>query len=129
MALDAVIFDIDGTLIDSNPAHVEAWRIAFESHGYRIAADRVESPAGLRRGVGREGVDEQGAPIHVDDPREPQLTALARRYPEDPLAFVRVRELFGDIADDPGFSRPYLAALASLHAVGTRATLERLLEA
>ena len=41
MALDAMIFDIDGTLIDSNPAHVEAWRQAFDRLGYRVAADRI----------------------------------------------------------------------------------------
>lgn len=41
MALDAVIFDIDGTLIDSNPAHVEAWVQAFERKGYRVGADRI----------------------------------------------------------------------------------------
>ncbi len=41
MALDAVIFDIDGTLIDSNPAHVEAWVQAFAARGYRVAADRI----------------------------------------------------------------------------------------
>ncbi len=41
MALDAMLFDIDGTLIDSNPAHTEAWVRAFDRCGYRIAADRV----------------------------------------------------------------------------------------
>src|SRR3954447_12639459 len=46
MALDAMVFDIDGTLVDSNPAHVEAWRRAFESMGYRIAADRIEVEIG-----------------------------------------------------------------------------------
>jgi beta-phosphoglucomutase-like phosphatase (HAD superfamily) len=46
MALDALIFDIDGTLVDSNPAHVEAWGIAFESHGYRVARDRIEVEIG-----------------------------------------------------------------------------------
>jgi HAD superfamily hydrolase (TIGR01549 family) len=46
MALDAMVFDIDGTLIDSNAAHVEAWRRAFESMGYKIAADRIEVEIG-----------------------------------------------------------------------------------
>ncbi len=41
MALDALIFDLDGTLIDTNAMHVEAWCRAFERHGYRIGADRV----------------------------------------------------------------------------------------
>ena len=36
-----MIFDIDGTLIDSNPAHVEAWVQAFARLGYKVAADRI----------------------------------------------------------------------------------------
>ena len=41
MSLAAMLFDIDGTLVDSNPAHVEAWTIAFARHGYRIPAERI----------------------------------------------------------------------------------------
>lgn len=46
MALDAVLFDIDGTLLDTGDAHVEAWRLAFEVHGYRVARDRIEQEIG-----------------------------------------------------------------------------------
>ena len=49
MALDALIFDVDGTLVDSNEAHVEAWRQAFAEHGWRIPADRI------RREIGKGG--------------------------------------------------------------------------
>ena len=45
MALDGMVFDVDGTLVDSNGAHVEAWRRAFERHGYKIPPDRI---AGFR---------------------------------------------------------------------------------
>ena len=62
----------------------------------------------------------------MDDPRADLLTPLAQAYPGDPLAFVRVKELFGDIADDPLFTEPYLRTLHSLHRVGARATLEGL---
>jgi len=41
MALDAIIFDIDGTLIDSNSLHVEAFRRAFANRGYTILPDRI----------------------------------------------------------------------------------------
>jgi beta-phosphoglucomutase-like phosphatase (HAD superfamily)/tRNA(Arg) A34 adenosine deaminase TadA len=41
MALDAIIFDLDGTLVDTNGLHVEAWRRAFEGHGYRVHVDRI----------------------------------------------------------------------------------------
>ena len=42
----AVIFDIDGTLVDTNPAHVEAWRRSFERHGYDVPQERIEIEIG-----------------------------------------------------------------------------------
>jgi mannitol 2-dehydrogenase len=70
-----------------------------------------------------EGVDERGREIDlVDRWREP-LTAAARRQRVQPLAFLQVREVFGDLADDPRFTGPYLRSLASLHEQGARATV------
>ena len=37
----AMIFDIDGTLVDTNPAHVEAWRRAFRRLGYDVPVERI----------------------------------------------------------------------------------------
>jgi beta-phosphoglucomutase-like phosphatase (HAD superfamily) len=42
MALHGMIFDIDGTLVDTNPAHVEAWRGAFKRLGYNVPAARIQ---------------------------------------------------------------------------------------
>src|ERR1044072_5952491 len=39
MAIDGVIFDLDGTLVDTNNVHVEAWRRVMQSHGYRVPPD------------------------------------------------------------------------------------------
>jgi HAD superfamily hydrolase (TIGR01549 family) len=36
-----MIFDIDGTLIDTNPAHVEAWRRAFQQFGFDVPVERI----------------------------------------------------------------------------------------
>ena len=41
MALDAIIFDLDGTLVDTNGLHVEAWHRAFARRGYTVAHDRI----------------------------------------------------------------------------------------
>ncbi len=41
MALSAIIFDLDGTLIDSNAAHVRAWDEALREHHYKVSADRI----------------------------------------------------------------------------------------
>ncbi len=46
----------------------------------------------------------------------------------DPLAFIRVHKLFGDLADKPEFTRPYLAALNSLWSVGAHETMRSLAE-
>ena len=54
------------------------------------------------------------------------LTVAAKAQGNDPLAFVRNRELFGDLIDDERFTAPYLSALNSLHTQGTRATLQSL---
>jgi mannitol 2-dehydrogenase len=70
-----------------------------------------------------EGVDEQGGDIDVVDRWKEPLTAAARRQRAEPLAFLQVREVFGDLADDPRFTGPYLRSLASLHERGARATV------
>lgn len=44
--LKAVIFDIDGTLIDSVPLHARAWQEAFANFGKRISFDDVRSQIG-----------------------------------------------------------------------------------
>lgn len=46
MSLDGVIFDLDGTLVDSNSTHVDAWVHGLETHGYRFSAERVAPEIG-----------------------------------------------------------------------------------
>jgi mannitol 2-dehydrogenase len=69
------------------------------------------------------GTDEHGAPLALVDPRADRLAARARRRHDDPAAFVRDPELFGDLAGDERFMAPYRAALRSLDERGARATL------
>ncbi|MBG6097699.1 mannitol dehydrogenase family protein [Nocardioides luteus] len=71
-----------------------------------------------------EGVDEQGAPIDIVDRRRAEVMARAIAQRDDPLAFLRDPDLFGDLVDYPEFTEPYAEALASLHAIGARKTLE-----
>jgi mannitol 2-dehydrogenase len=73
-----------------------------------------------------EAVDDDGQPIDIQDSRRDRLVALARRQRDDVLAFLRDRELFGDLVDDERFTAPYREVLTSLHERGTWATLERL---
>jgi mannitol 2-dehydrogenase len=71
-----------------------------------------------------EGVDEAGEPITVVDQRREAVMARAQRQQEDPLAFLRDPDLFGDLVEDERFVRHYREALDSLHSRGVRATLE-----
>ncbi|MCZ4549139.1 mannitol dehydrogenase family protein [Gordonia rubripertincta] len=73
-----------------------------------------------------EGEDENGDPIDVVDPLADVLVPLAKKSRNDPLAFVGNTDLFGDLAEDDRFTRPYLSALESLRGRGARETLSRL---
>jgi HAD superfamily hydrolase (TIGR01509 family) len=42
-----VIFDVDGTLVDSNDAHTRAWIDAFAAHGITVAYDSVRRAIGM----------------------------------------------------------------------------------
>jgi HAD superfamily hydrolase (TIGR01509 family) len=46
MALDAVIFDVDGTLVDTNTLHTRAWQKAFAARGFTIPFDRIAPEIG-----------------------------------------------------------------------------------
>lgn len=75
-----------------------------------------------------EGVDEAGEPIEVvDTGRAEERTAAARRYPDEPLAFLEDRALFGDLVDDERFTAAYRRHLDRLHADGARAALRAVL--
>src|SRR5690606_10355166 len=57
-----------------------------------------------------EGVDDNGAAIDVVDTRKgPVMAAAQRQNGADPLAFLRDRDLFGNLADRREFTEPYLA--------------------
>jgi HAD superfamily hydrolase (TIGR01549 family) len=45
--LRAVIFDVDGTLIDSNDAHARAWADALRDHGYDVPVERIRRLIGM----------------------------------------------------------------------------------
>jgi mannitol 2-dehydrogenase len=74
-----------------------------------------------------EGVDEDGQPIEVVDRLRDTVVTAAAEQRADPLAFLRNRELFGDLVDDERFTSAYVSTLDSLHTKGARKTLEELM--
>lgn len=68
----AVFFDVDGTLVDSNDRHVDAWDVAFRDHG--IALDR----AAIRGQIGKGG--DMLIPTLLPGTAEETVAALSDRH-------------------------------------------------
>jgi HAD superfamily hydrolase (TIGR01509 family) len=73
--LTAVIFDVDGTLIDSNAAHAETWAQALTEHGLRRDASDVRPLIGM-------GSDKLLPAIAGLDEESPVGRAVAQRKKE-----------------------------------------------
>ena len=52
MPTRALILDMDGTMVDSMPAHARSWEVFTRRHGVRMAIDEV-----LQKTTGRTGVE------------------------------------------------------------------------
>jgi mannitol 2-dehydrogenase len=75
-----------------------------------------------------EGTDETGQPIEVIDRFRTRIMATAAQNRSDPLAFLRQRDLFLDLAEQPAFVEAYLKALGILHSAGAAALVDGMAE-
>lgn len=73
-----------------------------------------------------QGVDEDGQDIHIVDRLAAEITALAGRYPAEPLALLGLQQLFGDLAGNAEFCELYGTLLACLNREGAGKTLDKL---
>jgi HAD superfamily hydrolase (TIGR01509 family) len=95
MTVKAVIFDIDGTLIDSVDLHAEAWQEALRHFGHEIPYDKI------RRQIGKGG-DQLMSALLAKGELERRGEEIERyrselfkeKYLPRAAAFPRVRELF-----------------------------------
>jgi HAD superfamily hydrolase (TIGR01509 family) len=96
MDIRAIILDIDGTLIDTNPAHVEAWRRTFQRFGYDVPADRIVVEIGkggdklIPSVLGQEVEEREGEALRKAQKKEFLAIAESERFP----VFRGVEELF-----------------------------------
>jgi HAD superfamily hydrolase (TIGR01549 family) len=99
--IEAVIFDIDGTLIDSNDFHAEAWVKAFKKFGKDVKFYEA------RRQVGKGG--DQYLPVFLTqkeirefgkDLEEERGRIFKRQFMSKIKPFPKVRELFQKIQAD-----------------------------
>ena len=84
--------------------------------------EEIESDVHER--VGKLTDDVDSLLDEIDDVLAPQLQAAAGRQRGHPAAFLKDNHaVFGDLADDPRFTRVYRAILTSLFDQGVRKTL------
>jgi len=69
------------------------------------------------------GSDEAGEPIHVNDERADLLHAAAHRAVRQPVEFLDLGCVFGDLGMENAFRREFALALTRLDADGVRQTL------
>jgi len=99
-----VIFDVDGTLVDSNDAHTRAWVQAFTEQGITVAYDSVRRAIGM----GGDKLMPAVAGIEEDSPEGKQVSKrrgeiFKARFLPTLRAFPRVRELLQRFSSD-GFT-------------------------
>ena len=99
--MKAAIFDLDGTLVDSNELHVEAWEEAFRHFGKEFPKEK------LRRNIGKGG--DQYLPEFLNEielrtlgPEIDQFRSklFIQKYRERVRPFPQVRELLQRVHDD-----------------------------
>jgi HAD superfamily hydrolase (TIGR01509 family) len=99
--IEAAIFDIDGTLIDSVEGHAQAWEAAFKEFGFDVAL------AAVRRQIGKGADQLLPALLKPDqvarageaiDSRQGEL--FKARHLASVQPFPGVRELFERLRDD-----------------------------
>src|SRR5208337_58839 len=69
------------------------------------------------------GETESGKTIPPNDPSWDRLQAAAKPARRDPTAFLAMRDIFGELADNPVYVGAFSGALASLWTNGVRATI------
>ena len=69
------------------------------------------------------GESESGKPIAPNDPSWGRLQTAAKAARTRPQAFLEMRDIFGELADDPVYVAAFSGALTKLWAQGVRTTL------
>jgi HAD superfamily hydrolase (TIGR01549 family) len=99
--IKAVIFDIDGTLVDSVDLHARAWQETFRHYGKEIAYERVRHQIGkggdqlMPVFFSKEELDDFGSEME-----KYRGELYKREYLHRVRAFPQVRELFQKIRDE-----------------------------
>jgi beta-phosphoglucomutase-like phosphatase (HAD superfamily) len=94
MTTRALIFDMDGTMVDSMPAHAQAWDLFRQRHHLDLSVQEI-----LARTTGRNGIECVRELLGADIPEERAREIIDRKEAD-------YREIFArDFREVAGFSR------------------------
>ncbi len=99
--IKAIIFDLDGTLVDSVKYHTQAWVKAFQKYGYDFSFDRLRQQIGK----GSEYIIGELLPADEAEKLESDIAGYRKQYYQDNLLekvqpFPKVKKLFETIKAD-----------------------------
>ena len=99
--VEAVIFDIDGTIVDSVDLHMKAWKAALEKFGKNISFDEIR----LQIGKGEDQIisvffSKEEAEDVAEEIEKYRSNLFRNEYLPIVKAFPRVRQLFERIKQD-----------------------------
>src|SRR5215217_1576521 len=98
---DAILFDIDGTLLDSNALHAESWAEVFRRHGHSVPVEDVRRQIGkgadklLPVFLSHDEIERDGEKL-----KKERLHLFREKYLPRARVFPKVRELFERLAAD-----------------------------
>lgn len=93
MRIRAVLFDIDGTLVDSNDWHVRAWDEAFRAGGYHFDPDTIHAQIGKGTDMLVPALLPEANDDLVEKLGEAHGAIFKSRYLERVRAFPQARDL------------------------------------
>jgi HAD superfamily hydrolase (TIGR01509 family) len=93
MAIKAVLFDIDGTLIDSNDLHVKAWGEAFAAAGLNFDDQTIHDQIGKGSDMMLPMLVPDTSEAEQDDLAEAHSKAFKTRYLDQARPFPFARDL------------------------------------
>jgi len=118
---EGILFDVDGTVVDSNDAHARAWRTALAAAGFVVPYDEVRR----RIGMGGDKLLPELTGLDEEEPRAKAIEERRRRvFLEQELPTIRAFPGARDLLERLGTEGFRLAVASSAE----RSELGRVLE-
>jgi HAD superfamily hydrolase (TIGR01549 family) len=104
----AIIFDVEGTLIDCVPQAIACWKETLESFGFSVSAADLHAYSGCDGRIMLEGLLPLDAEARMSEILQAQEQLYAAKYLSTTVPFEPVKELFQELR-----RRGHLLALAT----------------